>query len=139
MVSILNEKEIQSGIFGVIFAFKQLSNQKKRTMKSKLFFLIILVASSSLFGQVGNTVPYYNWSSPATYMLSTPPLIQGRGHYSYLLSEAQNGTTFYVHDNEYFPIETWADYYLWYTIKYSHNWQNPELYKYYYYTKIIKD
>lgn len=95
----------------------------------------MLVASFSLFGQVSSTVPYYNWSSPMAYELSTPPLIQGKGYYSDSLSEVYNGTTFYEYDNEYIPIETWADYYLWYTNKYYYNWDMPQIYQYYYYAE----
>jgi len=93
-----------------------------------------LVASFNLFGQESNTVSYSNWSNPVAYELSTPPLIQGNGYYSDSLSQVFDGATFYVHDNEYIAIETWADYYLWYTKKYSYNWHKPELYQYYYYS-----
>ena len=95
-------------------------------------FLIIISLSS--FGQ-NKTIPYYDWSNPSAFKMGPSPKLTGYGYYSDSLSNVYDGTTFYVYDNEYYAIDSWADYYLWYTKKYSHLFTEPALYEYYYSAK----
>lgn len=102
----------------------------KKLILSISFGLLI----SSLFGQSTMVVDYYKWSDPATFQISTPPRINGWGQLSDSLSNIFNGTLFYKLDDKYMPIESWADYYLWYTREYYYLFHVPTLYEYYYQT-----
>jgi hypothetical protein len=93
-------------------------------------FIINTANSRSLY-----VVPYWKWSCKITFKLSPSPLIKGYGYYSDSLSRAFNGVTFYEHYDEYYPIESWADYYLWFTKEYWFEFDQPELYEYYYIAK----
>ncbi len=101
-------------------------------MKKTLITLFVVLISFNLAAQKMYTVPWYNWSSPISYQLSPSPFITGYGYHSDSLSNAFEGTTFYVYNNEYYPIRTWADYYYWYVNKYWYNFSEPGLYEYYY-------
>ncbi len=101
-------------------------------MKKITLLTIVLLTSYYLFSQSTHTVEYFNWSNPNTFNLSPSPIIKGYGFYSDSLSEIFDGKTFYEHNDEYYCIESWADYYYWFTQKYSCKFSNPELYEYYY-------
>jgi hypothetical protein len=104
-------------------------------MKKVLITLIVVVVSLNLTAQKMHTVAWYNWSNPVSYQLSPSPYITGYGYHSDSLSKAFNGTTFYVYNEEYYPIKSWADYYLWYVNKYWYKFHDSELYEYYYHIK----
>jgi hypothetical protein len=78
------------------------------------------------------TIFAHNWSDPGFFAQSSKPLLTGYGEFSDSLSKIYQGKTFFAHGDNYYLIETWADYYFWLTKKYSHKFKNPELYEYYY-------
>lgn len=78
------------------------------------------------------TITFLQWSDPGAFVLSRSPLITGYGTYSDSLSNLYRGKTFYEYNDEYYIIESWADYYYWFTKKYSYMFKNPELYEIYY-------
>lgn len=104
-------------------------------MKKILITIIVAGISLSLAAQKMHTVAWYNWSNPITYQLSPSPYITGYGYYSDSLSNANDGVTFYEYNGEYYPVKSWADYYLWYVNEYWFHFIDPELYEYYYMTK----
>jgi hypothetical protein len=103
-------------------------------MKKYVFFLIGLTPMLFAMGQLNYTVSYYDWSNPTAFELSPPPVISGYGPYSDSLSQAHEGRTFYEYQDMYFLIETWADYYYWFTQKYWFCFEMPQLYEFYYLT-----
>lgn len=104
-------------------------------MRKITFLTLLLIASFALFSQTSSTVDYFNWSDPNTYQLSPSPAIKGYGFYSDSLSNIFDGKPFYVHNNEYYGIESWADYYYWFVKAYKHSFEDPQLYEYYYWNK----
>ncbi len=64
------------------------------------------------------TISYKDWSNPLMFRYSPAPFITGYGVHSDSLEEV-HGSTFYELDGEYLAIETWADYYYWFTQKYD--------------------
>ena len=103
-------------------------------MKRVLFILFVIPVALTGWAQFVYKVPYYDWSSTTAFMLSPQPLITGYGPYSDSLSDADNGRIYYVYEDEYYPIQNWADYYYWYTKKYWYLFESPLLYEYYYLT-----
>lgn len=103
-------------------------------MKRVLFILFVIPVALTGWAQFVYKVPYYDWSSTTAFMLSPQPLITGYGPYSDSLSDANNGRIYYVYEDEYYPIQNWADYYYWYTKKYWYLFESPLLYEYYYIT-----
>ncbi len=88
----------------------------------------------SLFSQSISSIDYLKWSDPSMFTLSPSPIIKGYGYFSDSLSKANNDKIFYVHNNEYYCIESWADYYYWFTLEYKHLFEDPQLYAYYYWS-----
>lgn len=105
-------------------------------MRKITFLTVLILASYSLFSQSTLTIEYFNWSNPVTFDLSPSPIISGYGTYSDSLSEAFDGKTFYEYNDEYYCIESWADYYYWFTKKHSHQFTDPQQYEFYY---LLKD
>lgn len=103
-------------------------------MKKLTLLTLLLIASYGVFSQSITTINYLKWSDPNTFSLSPSPIIKGYGFYSDSLSEAFDGKTFYEHNNEYYCIESWADYYYWFTQEYRHIFEDPQLYEYYYWS-----
>ena len=103
-------------------------------MKKILIILVSVIISINITAQRFRTVAWYNWSNPIAFQLSASPLIQGYGYYSNSFSEVNNGVQYYEYAGEYYPIRSWADYYLWYVNKYSYNFIDADLYEYYYWT-----
>jgi len=101
-------------------------------MKKYVLITLLLFASYGLFSQSITAIDYFNWSNPNTYNLSPTPVITGYGYYSDSLSKVNDGKTFFEHNEEYYLIESWADYYYWYVNKFSYQFDDPDLYKYYY-------
>ena len=101
-------------------------------MKNLLILIIIVGISLNLSAQKMRSVEWYNWSNPISYQLSPSPYSVGYGFYSDSLSKINNGATFYEANGEYYQIESWADYYFWYVNEYWYQFQNPELYEYFY-------
>ncbi|WP_462247461.1 hypothetical protein [Ekhidna sp.] len=72
------------------------------------------------------------WDSPVAFENSSTPTIKAFGEHSDSL-KAIYGVQFLYHNGNYFHLTTWADYYLWFTQKYSYLFYlSPELYQNYY-------
>ena len=103
---------------------------KKLILILSCLFIFTIANSQRLY-----VVPYYDWSSKTTFMLSPSPMVTGYGYYSDSLSRAFNGVIFYEYAGDYYPIESWADYYYWYVNKYWYQFVDPGLYEFYYFAK----
>lgn len=103
-------------------------------MKKLVLIFICFIVFTKANSQPLHVVPWYDWSSKTAFMLSPSPLITGYGHYSDSLSRVYDGVTFYVYNEEYYPIVSWADYYYWYVKAYWWKFIDPDLYEYYYHT-----
>lgn len=101
-------------------------------MKKILLLASILLISQLSFCQINHIVEYSKWSDPTTFNISPSPIIKGYGYYSDSLSNIFEGKIFYEHNEEYYCIENWADYYYWFTQEYSYKFNDPQLYEYYY-------
>ncbi len=101
-------------------------------MKKVLLLTMVLFTCQFVFSQSNHTVLYSNWSDSNTFKLSPSPLITGYGFYSDSLSKVFDGKTFYEHNNEYYCIDSWADYYYWFTKEYWYQFNDTQLYEYYY-------
>ncbi|MGE0090215.1 MAG: hypothetical protein AB7S50_12165 [Bacteroidales bacterium] len=99
-------------------------------MKKITLLTLLMAVSLSIFSQA--KIAYYNWSDPMTFQLSPRPTITGYGYYSDSLSKVNDGKTFYVYNGEYYLIESWADYYFWFTKVYWFKFEEPQLYEFYY-------
>ncbi len=102
-------------------------------MKKILITCGVIIISLSLTGQ--KIIDYKSWSNPTTFQTSQTPTITGFGEYSDSLQKVYDGKTFFANGNDYFQIESWADYYYWFTQKYWYKFKNPELYEYFYLTE----
>lgn len=80
-------------------------------------------------------VLFTQWTDSAAYAHSPEPFITGEGEYSDSLSKLYNGQTFFEYHGDYYCINSWADYYYWYTKKYSHYFKDPLLYEFYYWSQ----
>ena len=80
-------------------------------------------------------VDYYKWSDHTTFKMSHRPKITGYGPLSDSLSNVMNGITFYHINEKYYPIQSWADYYYWFTQKFPALFQCPAEYEYYYFAE----
>jgi hypothetical protein len=101
-----------------------------------LFFNLFLI--TLLHSQSKNNITlidYYNWSSHTTFKMCNSPKTTGYGKLSDSISNTMNGIIFYHINNKYYPIQSWADYYYWFTQKYTSLFSCPELYEYYYFTE----
>ena len=119
----------------MLFAFESVPYLKIVDMKKLIFTLLVLSITFFVSAQTKNEVPYFKWSNPITYQVSPSPIVTGYGKYSDKLSKENDGKIFYEYDGEYYLIETWADYYYWYTKKYWFNFNKPQVYEFFYYTK----
>ncbi len=102
-------------------------------MKKTTLLTLALFACQLLIGQNTTSIDYFNWSNPETFKSSPSPIIKGYGYYSDSLSKVFNGKEFYVHNSEYYCIESWADYYYWFTQEYRQLFEDPQIYEYYYF------
>lgn len=102
-------------------------------MKTIILLFILTFSFSMVKSQSTHKIPYYNWSSPQSYVLSPSPAIKGYGEFSDSLANAYSVQEVYVHNGQYFLVNSWADYYLWYTTKYWFHFEMPELYHFHYY------
>jgi hypothetical protein len=103
-------------------------------MKNILLLTALLIISSIAFSQSVSIINYSQWSDPNTFQLSPSPTITGYGYYSDSLSTVYDNKPFYEYNNQYYCIESWADYYFWFTEKYSHLFEDPGVYSLYYLT-----
>lgn len=113
-------------------------------MKTLITNILMLSCTIGVFGQPSAstrtnltdspTISYIDWSNPIVFNTSKSPRVKGYGYFSDSLSNVFNGVAFYEYNNDYYPIESWADYYYWFTKKYSHLFSDPQVYEYYYIT-----
>jgi len=80
-------------------------------------------------------IKYYKWSDPTTFKIGTPPKIKGYGPLSDSLSNVMNGVIFYHINEDYYPIQSWADYYYRFTKKFPFIFHCPSEYEYYYFAE----
>ncbi len=104
-------------------------------MKNLLIIAVVLFATLDAKSQSITRIPFYQWSNPMTFQMSTTPLVKGKAELSDSLSRVYEGKQFYEYNGEYYAIDSWADYYLWFTKKYWHQFENPVLYEFYYHQK----
>lgn len=102
-------------------------------MKKFTLLTFALFAFQLLIGQTTTSIDYFNWSNPETFKSSPSPIVKGYGYYSDSLSKVFNDKEFYVHNNEYYCVESWADYYYWFTQEYRQLFEDPQIYEYYYF------
>lgn len=104
-------------------------------MKTFTLSILFLISFVVLKAQMPHDVPYHNWSNPTVYQISPRPIIRGNTFASDSIAEVLNYKEVYEHNGEFYPIESWADYFFWYSTKYWFYFETPDLYEYYYYTK----
>lgn len=98
-------------------------------------FIIFLAIASSLNAQL--TIDANTWDDPVTFQNSGVPLIADFGESGDSLALAfSNGTKFYAINDKYTPVNSWADYYLWYTQKYWYRFsRSVDVYAYFHKAK----
>ncbi len=101
-------------------------------MKKLIILTALICIAAFAFSQKVN---YKKWSDPIAFQTSPTPIITGFGEYSDSLSDVYDGKTFFANQNEYYQIESWADYYYWFTQKYWYKFEQPEIYEYFYLTE----
>jgi len=100
-------------------------------MKKLIIIIICLFTFTVVKSQRFHVVQYYNWSSNTSFNVSPSPWITGYGVLSDSLSSIYGGK-FYEYNGEYYPINSWADYYNWYVKKFWYYFNDPGLYEYFY-------
>jgi len=101
-------------------------------MKNFILAITFLFIGLNTYSQQYHTFPYTYWSNPITYKISPQPVITGYGELSESLSKEFHIETIYEYKGAYFKIESWADYYNWYTQKFWFLFENAEIYQYFY-------
>lgn len=98
---------------------------------------IIIALSLSLLSYVAHSqspilINTLRWDDPVAWQNSSTPTIKAFGEHSDSLKSAY-GAEFLYHSSQYYHVTNWADYYLWFTQKYSYLFSmNADLYKFYY-------
>ncbi len=90
-------------------------------MRLVIGFLAIVLFSSATLAQKKKrprAIHWYNWTDSVAFQNGPIPLVQSYGYFSDSLSKVHGGI-FYTLGDEYFPIKTTADYYLWFTRRYE--------------------
>ncbi|NLR89932.1 MULTISPECIES: hypothetical protein [Flammeovirga] len=72
------------------------------------------------------------FSSYNAFSKSPPPHITGRGIKSDSLSQSNLVFDYYVSGEEYYPIESWADYYYWMSKEFAYLFNKPEIFEHFY-------
>lgn len=104
-------------------------------MKKITLFLIFSISTLFAVAQLNQAkIDQFKWDDPTTFKFN-PPLITGYGEYSDSLAKVYEGNTFFICDNEYYAITTFADYYYWFVKEYWWKFTDPQLYEYYYHSK----
>lgn len=101
-------------------------------MKNFILVITFLFIGLNSYSQQYHTFPYTYWSNPITYKISPQPVITGYGELSESLAKEFHIETIYEYKGAYFKIESWADYYNWYTQKFWFLFENAEIYQYFY-------
>lgn len=104
----------------------------KKSISLLLFSLLITVVSTTSIAQIAPIVNQTNWDSPVVWHNSSTPTIKRYGDQSDSL-RAVYEVDFLFHNGLYYHVNSWADYFLWFTQRYSYRFNlNVALYKYYY-------
>ena len=103
---------------------------KKLRSFTLLFFAYLTVNAQAI-------VPALEFSNPTFYHTSSTPAIKEYGPLSDSLSKAYNQKDFFIIDDTYFGVNSWADYFRWFTHKYQQHFGREQalLYEFYYETK----
>ncbi|MEO9870011.1 hypothetical protein [Ekhidna sp.] len=98
----------------------------------KIYISILsVVLSLTAYAQSSILINQSRWNDPVAWQNSSTPTIKAFGEHSDSLKSIYK-TEFLFHNNRYYHVTSWADYYLWFTQKYSYMFNlNAELYKYY--------
>ena len=102
------------------------------TLMNNYIVLIFVLLSSNLYSQSSILINQTRWSDPVAWQNSSTPSIKAFGEQSDSLKNIY-GMQFLFHNQRYYHVNSWADYYLWFTQKYSYMFNlSAELYKFYY-------
>ncbi|WP_436517786.1 hypothetical protein [Ekhidna sp. To15] len=96
-----------------------------------LFILLAYSASSQA------TIPAWGLSNAQFYEINSKPTLRTIGPLSDSLAALHDISDFLIHDNTYYGVETWADYFLWFVNKYEHQFGAGDrlLYEFHYSSK----
>lgn len=76
--------------------------------------------------QVPKVLHVSDWSDSMTFNTTIEgPAIKGYGELSGSLSNTFGGTTFYENNGKYYKINSWADYYYWFTQRFWYFFSRP--------------
>ncbi|MFK7951383.1 MAG: hypothetical protein AB8B73_00950 [Ekhidna sp.] len=102
-------------------------------MRKSLFVLSFFILGSLSAQQNLNQ---FNWDDPVVFKNSGNPYVRSYGELSDSLSSlTDKKIDFYYHDNEYFAVQSWADYFNWFTTKYWYRFAiSTDVYKFHYLT-----
>lgn len=89
----------------------------------KLLFSLLVVTGYFLSAQ-HTSFAISDWSSPMAFDWSHPK-IRGYGDLSDSLNRIYPDRDFYVFNEKYYAINSWADYYYWFTKKYWYRFNRP--------------
>ncbi len=102
-------------------------------MKRSIIFLLLCFISIISFSQKRITVA--NWDNEIYFQNSRNPVIKNYGPLSDSLSSTYD-VDFLFYDDKYFALNSWADYYYWYSQRFWYLLPfTYSLYEYYYHTK----
>ncbi|OHX67928.1 hypothetical protein [Flammeovirga pacifica] len=97
--------------------------------------LIVLLATFS-FTHAQNfqiiEIDVNDFNSYEAFSKSASPHIIGRGPLSDSLSNSNMVFDYYKAGNEYYPIESWADYFYWMSKEYAYLFNKPEIFEHFY-------
>lgn len=85
-----------------------------------VFLLIFLVPAYSQKRKKPKKVMWYDWYDSAAFFQGPKPLIVGIGPHTDSLSKSSGGIIVFEHDRLYYRVNCLADYYFWFTRKYSY-------------------
>lgn len=102
-------------------------------MKNLLIILSLFI-SGLLTGQ--QKLNQFTWDDPVVFKNSGNPFVRSYGELSDSLSSlTDDKIDFYFHNGEYFAVQSWADYFNWFTTKYWYRFAiSSDVYRFHYLT-----
>ena len=99
----------------------------------KIYTVLLLgLLSSNLYSQSSILINQNRWSDPVAWQNSSTPTLKAFGDHSDSLKSVY-GSEFLFYNQRYYHVNSWADYYLWFTQKYSYMFNlSADLYQFYY-------
>lgn len=101
--------------------------------------LLTIVLTLSMFGsfsfgqtEVFKEISVDEFDDYDAFVDSPPPYITGKGEKSDSLSYSNLIYEYYEVENQYYEIESWADYYYWLSKKYTYLFNKPEIFEHFY-------